>query len=79
MLCENEELQILGLAVYIQATKPTLLLESEPFYMAFAFNKDVKLRSLIGDEKFTRLINKTVDLSSNLDKVLCISLLDKSK
>jgi len=47
--------------------------------MAFAFNKDVKLRSLIGDEKFTRLINKTVDLSSNLDKVLCISLLDKSK
>ena len=47
--------------------------------MAFAYSKDVKLRTFIGDEKFTRLINKTVDLSSNIDSVLCISLLDKSK
>jgi len=65
LLCENEELQILGLAAYIKSTKPTLLTESEPFYMAYATNKDVSLRSLIKEDKFTKLINKTVDLSGD--------------
>ncbi len=79
LLCENEEWQMLGLAVYIQATKPALLLETEQFYLNFTFNKDVTIRSLIGNEKFSGLINKTVDLIGIQNRINCILLLDKSK
>lgn len=60
LLCDDEELSMLGLSIYIQETKKALLLETEPFYMNFTYNKDVTLRSMIGPEKFARLINKTV-------------------
>lgn len=79
MLCENEELKLLALALYIWQTKETLLIESEPFYMSFDINKDVTLRSLLGNDRFALLINKTVDLLSNQDRINCIVLLDKSK
>ncbi len=81
LLCENEEWQMLGLADYFKATKTNLdlLLENEQFFFNFTFNKDVTLRSLIGKDKFIRLINKTIDLIGNQDRISCISLLDKSE
>lgn len=62
LMCENEEIKYLALAIYIQSTKPALLIESEPFFFNFEINKDVTLRSILGDERFTHLINKTVEL-----------------
>lgn len=47
--------------------------------MTFTHNKDQTLRSMIGNDKFAKLINKTVDLIGSLDKINCIALLDKSK
>jgi len=61
-MCENEEFKYLALAIYIQSTKPALLIESEPFFFNFEINKDVTLRSILGGERFTHLINKTVEL-----------------
>jgi hypothetical protein len=79
LLCDDEELQMLALAVYIKDTKPTLLIESEPFHMDFVINKDISLRSVLGNKKFTRLVDKTVDIIGNLNRINCILLLDKSK
>lgn len=47
--------------------------------MTFTHNKDQTLRSMIGNDKFAKLINKTVDLIGSLDRINCIALLDKSK
>jgi hypothetical protein len=79
LLCDDEELAMLGLSIYIQETKPGLLLETEPYFMNFTYNKDVTLRSMVGPEKFARLINKTVEIIGNKDRINCILLLDKSK
>jgi|LauGreDrversion4_2_1035121.scaffolds.fasta_scaffold780905_2 hypothetical protein len=70
---------MLGLSIYIQETKPELLLETEPHFMNFTYNKDVTLRSMVGPEKFARLINKTVEIIGNKNRINCILLLDKSK
>jgi len=79
LMIENEDLKFLALAIYIQSTKPTLLIESEPFLMNFVFNKDITLRSILGNDDFIRLIHKTVELIGSNDRVSCICLLDKIK
>jgi len=57
LLCSDEELQELALAYFIiENDRYDLLLESAPSYMTFLINKDLTLRSLLGDAKFKQLI-----------------------
>jgi len=80
-MVEDPQLELIALSHYIrQHDKIEMLTESPMIYtLNYEINKDVTLRSRLGDEKFNKLVLTMVHMIRDTDKTLCVPLLDKIK